>query len=130
MAPAEGAETAPRPVADTGPAERLAARLSELERDRSTALQQLPLVRVVQNADAFLADDLARARAAMAEWRAAWGELLGVGRGDRVRPHIPALAESKQAAVEGLARAIKGLEDGAQRRTEAETRIEKATKGA
>lgn len=125
----EAAETTPRPAPDLGPADRLAARLSDLDRARSAALQQLPLVRVVQNADAFLADDLNRALAAMSEWRAAWGELLGAGRGDRVRPHIPALAESKLAAVEALGRAIEGLNDGAQRRAEAEQRIEKAAKG-
>ena len=127
--PADSAAAAPRPVADMGPADRLAARLADLDRARSAALQQLPLVRMVQNADAFLADDLARARTAMAEWRTAWGELLGIGRGDRVRPHIPALAESKLIAVEALGRAIKGLADGTQRRAEAEARIEGAARG-
>lgn len=127
--PAAAHEGAPRPVPDMGPADRLAARIAELDRARSAALQQLPLVRVVQNADAFLSDDLNRARTAMGEWRAAWGELLGLGRGDRVRPHIPALAESKQAAVETLGRAARGLNDGAQRRAEAEQRLAALTKG-
>lgn len=130
-APAAVAETAdpeakPTPVADLSPADRLAARLADLDRTRSSALLQLPLVRVVQNADAFLVDDLGRGRAALSEWRAAWGELLGMGRGDKIRPHIPALAESKLAAVEAIKRALRGLADGAERRGEAEQRMAKA----
>lgn len=124
--PAAGAK--PTPVADLSPADRLAARLADLDRARSSALRQLPLVRVVQNADAFLVDDLARGRAALAEWRTAWGELLGMGRGDKIRPHIPALAESKLAAVEAIRRTLKGLSDGAERRGEAEARMAKAAK--
>jgi len=126
---AEGAEGAPAPVPEMGPADRLAARLADLERARSAALQQLPLVRVVQNADAYLIEDLERAGAALSEWRRAWGDMLGVGRGDKVRPHVPALAETKHAALQAIARAQKGLADGAQRRAEGVERMEKAAKG-
>lgn len=122
-------ETRPAAVADLSPAERLAARLADLDRARSAALRQLPLVRVVQNADAFLVDDLARGRAALAEWRAAWGEMLGIGRGDKIRPHIPALAESKRAAVDAIRGVLKGLSSGEARRGEAQARMQAVTDG-
>jgi len=126
-APAEGA---PQAVPDPGPGEGLRARLKVLERWRSSALQQLPLIRVVQNADAFLLEDFARARAAIAEWRAAWGELLGIGRGDKIRPHVPALAEAKLAAGQALEQVSRSLAEGAARRAEAEARIDQANAAA
>lgn len=113
-------------AAEPTPADRLAARLDELNRARSAALQQLPLVRVVQNAEAFLAEDLGRARASLDAWRTSWSELLGMGQGDRVRPHIPALAESKLKAVQAIGRTLAGLADHNARRADGETRMKAA----
>ncbi len=112
------------------PADRLAARLDELNRTRSAALHQLPLVRVVQNVEAFLADDLGRARASLDAWRASWSELLGVGQGDRVRPHIPALAESKLKAMQAIGRTLASLADHTARRADGETRMKAAAAAA
>lgn len=111
------------------PADRLAARLEELGRARSAALQQLPLVRVVQNVEAFLADDLGRARASLDAWRASWTELLGIGQGDRVRPHIPALAESKLKAMQAIGRTLASLADHNGRRADGEARMKAAAAG-
>jgi len=118
---------APRPLPAPSSAERLAARLAELERARSAALQQLPLVRMAQNADAFLVEDLNRAASTLTLWRRDWNEMLGAGVRDkaRFRPHIPALAESKLTTLETLAKAIASLGDGRARRAEAEERMQK-----
>lgn len=112
--------------APTEPADRLDARLEELNRARSAALHQLPLVRVVQNAEAFVAEDLARAQASLDAWRASWSELLGTGKGDRVRPHVPALAESKLKAVQAVGRTLASLADHNARRAEGEARMKAA----
>ena len=123
------AKTAPPVEAKAGeasPADRLAARLEDLDRARSAALHQLPLVRVVQNAEAFVAEDLGRARASLDAWRVSWSELLGVGKGDRIRPHIPALAESKLKAVQSLGRTLGGLADHNARRADGEARMKAA----
>ena len=109
------------------PAERLAARLEELNRARSAALHQLPLVRVVQNAEAFMAEDLGRSRANLDAWRASWSELLGIGQGDRVRPHIPALAESKLKAMQAIGRTLASLADHNARRGDGEARMKAAS---
>ena len=112
------------------PADRLAARLDELNRTRSAALHQLPLIRLVQNVEAFLADDLTRARASLDAWRASWTELLGIGQGDRVRPHIPALAESKLKAMQASGLILASLADHNARRADGETRMKAAAASA
>jgi uncharacterized protein YaaN involved in tellurite resistance len=117
------------PAPKVSSAERLAGRLDDLDRARSATLQQLPLARVVQNADAFLADDLARVGAILAAWRKAWSDLLGIGRGDRARPHMPALAEAKLNAVQSLGRVTAALDDQGARRSEAEVRMKTAAAG-
>lgn len=136
LAEARAAAPAPEPVAEGAPAEptaadRLAARLEDLNRTRHAALQQLPLARVVQNADAFLADDLGGAKAAFGDWRAAWAELLGVGRdADKHRPNIPALAEAKVKANGAIARVLASLADHSARRADGEVRMKTAAAGA
>lgn len=107
-------------------ADRLAARLDDLDRARSAALHQLPLVRVVQNAESFVAADLGRARTSLDAWRAGWSELLGIGKGDRIRPHIPALAESKLKAMQAIGRTLASLADHNARRADGEARMKAA----
>jgi hypothetical protein len=120
---------AARAGADPSAAERLAARIEDLDRTRAAALSQLSLARVVQNADAFLIDELGRGRAVFGEWRAAWNELLGVGRGDKIRPHPPALAEAKLKALTAIGRVLHNLSDHNARRAEGETRMKRAAAG-
>ena len=123
--PADVAVEAPRVVPDAGAAARLEARLADLESARAASLQQLPLVRMVQNTDGFLAEALDRAQQALAKWRTDWRELLGASAGRRFRPHVPALADAKLAALTALSEAATALQDGKSRRAEAEDRMEK-----
>lgn len=119
-----------RGAADQTAAERLGARLEDLERTRLAALQQLPLSRVIQNTDHFLSEALAGVRPAATAWRGSWSELLGIGRNDKVRPHLPALAENKLKAVQALARIAAILADHVARRADAESRMKAAAAGA
>lgn len=116
------------PAHDPERVERLARRLTELESMRTAAVGQLPLVRVVQNVDAPLADRLAEACAALARWRADWSELLGlvgVRRGRSLRPDQVALNETKTAVLEAVRAPLAALEEGRVRRSETEAAMEK-----
>ena len=77
-------------------------------------------------AEAFLGDELGRARGALGAWRTAWSELLGIGKGDRVRPHIPALAESKLKALHDVSGVAASLAGHAARRADGEARMKAA----
>lgn len=120
-------------VAEVAPARdpervgRLSRRLSELDAVRAAAVGQLPLVRVVQNVDAPLADRLAEAASALAAWRTDWAELLGlvgVRRGRRLRPDQVSLAETKATVLKAARAPLAELEEGRARRAETEARME------
>ena len=130
--PAPVADTAPAPVAralpDPSAVARLEARLERLEQTRAAALQQLPLIRVAQNADGFALDDLALGAAALVEWGRTWSGLINVGFGrerNRHRPSIPQLAEAKLAVLEQTERASRGLQAARERRRVAEDGLAK-----
>lgn len=118
-APADGDAAAPGPSLR----EQLSARLDALAGLRAVALNQLPLVRMAQNAGACAADALDKAMAAMAGWREDWGQALGMERPGRVRPDPEGLARARQAVEAVLDRAEATLEAARARLGEAEQRM-------
>ena len=106
-------------------AARLRARLADLESARASALQQLPLVRMAQNTDGFLADAMEQAQAGLARWRDDWRQMLGAHGQRGFRANIPMLAEAKLAVLDAVRQAQARLADGRGRRAEAEERMEK-----
>lgn len=107
------------------------ARLETLTVARRCAIEQLSLVRVVQNVDAPTADALAAAVRAARRWAADWTELLGLSaerRGKRMRPDIVALYETKALALEGLVAPTAALAEARLRRLDAESEMEQAAR--
>ncbi|HYF23294.1 MAG TPA: toxic anion resistance protein [Caulobacteraceae bacterium] len=121
----ETTEGEPAPVKS---ADRLEARLRQLDIARTAAVRQLPLVRVVQNVDAPLADRLGAAVKAIAAWRKDWSELLGLtaGRkGKRIRPDAVALADTKAKLLSALAAPEAAIAEGLARRSQTEEQMER-----
>jgi hypothetical protein len=109
----------------------LDARLDALKDARRCAVEQLSLVRVVQNVDAPLSDALAQAARAARRWVADWTELLGLTaerRKKRIRPDLTALYEAKAQALHGLAAPIAAVAEARRRRSDAEGEMEKAAR--
>lgn len=115
--PADGA--APEPL---HPADVLERRLNELVGARAAAVQQLPLVRIVQNVDGPLVDRLREALDAVTLWRKTWGGLLARGRG---RPDTLTLAEGRARLQAALAAPRDTIAEGKARRADAEAQMEK-----
>lgn len=111
--------------------ETLNERLEALVAARRCAIEQLSLVRVVQNVDAPLAEALSNAARAARRWVSDWTELLGLTperRGKRIRPDAVALRQTKAEALEALAAPTAAVEEARRRRAEAETEMEQAAR--
>ena len=105
----------------------LTGRLASLVVLRNTAIRQLPLVRMTQNADCALPDRLKSLAEAASTWRAAWREGLGL---DRKRPRkiVPdqiGLMRDRDALIAVLEGVRRDLSAAATRRAQAMTRMEK-----
>lgn len=113
-------------------AERLQKRLAELETVRRAAVEQLPLVRIVQNVDGPLHGVMEAAVNAVKAWRSDWSERLGMhlGRNVRVRPDEVGLAQSKAALTSAMQRAVADLGEAKGRRSEAEEQMDVAARTA
>lgn len=103
--------------------DRLSARIETLTGLRAVALNQLPLVRMAQNAGACSADALNKAMAAVASWREDWGQALGMDRRARVRPDPDWLTRARQTVAEVLDRAEATLASARTRLGEADQRM-------
>ena len=111
--------------------ETLDERLAALAAARRCAIEQLSLVRMVQNVDAPLSDALSEAARAARRWVADWTELLGLTperRGKRIRPDAVALCETKALALEGLAGPTAAVAEARPRRADAESELEQAAR--
>jgi uncharacterized protein YaaN involved in tellurite resistance len=134
--PAEDAGAKPRLVrphvlTPVEAVERLGERLAELEAVRLVAVTQLSLVRLIQNVDAPLADDLGAAVRALGRWREDWTERLGLTaalRGRKIRPDAVGLAEARAALEAALKGADAALAEARARRQQAEDQMEAAAK--
>jgi uncharacterized protein YaaN involved in tellurite resistance len=107
------------------------ARLETLTVARRCAIEQLSLVRVVQNVDTPLAEALAETARAARRWMTDWTELLGLTperRSKRIRPDIVALFEAKARALESLVAPTAALAEARLRRLDAESEMEQAAR--
>jgi uncharacterized protein YaaN involved in tellurite resistance len=113
-------------------AECLHSRIGDLEGLRSTAIQQLPLVRMVQNVDAPVSEAVERAVGAIAAWKTDWSERLGMQLDPRLklRPDEGGLEGAKTRLLEALAATEASLAEARGRRGEAEAEMEQAAKRA
>lgn len=111
-------------------AERLVKRLTDLRASRATAIEELPLVRIIQNVDTPLADIMNGAIAAMTRWRDDWSDRLGVklDKRMRIRPDEVGLAQSKAQLIDALKAADAALAEARARRAEAEELMDSAAK--
>jgi uncharacterized protein YaaN involved in tellurite resistance len=103
-------------------ADRLGARLGSLEDLRARAVQQLPLVRMVQNIDAPVSETVEHAAAAITTWKADWADRLGMHLDQRakMRPDEGGLDQTKADLLKALDGANATLADARSRRGEAE----------
>jgi hypothetical protein len=109
----------------------LGRRLEILASARRCAVEQLSLVRLVQNVDAPLSEALAGAARAARRWNADWSELLGLTperRKKRIRPDATALYEAKALALEALVAPTNTVAEARRRRAEAEGEMEQAAR--
>lgn len=116
---------------DADTLELIETRLKALAEARGCAIEQLSLVRVIQNVDAPLADAIAGAARAARRWAADWTELLGLTpdrRGKRIRPDLVALWETKALALENFAGPTAAIAEARRRRADAENQMEQAAK--
>jgi uncharacterized protein YaaN involved in tellurite resistance len=111
--------------------ETLDERLEALAAARRCAIEQLSLVRVVQNVDAPLSDALSEAARAARRWVTDWTELLGLTperRRKRIRPDAVALCETKALTLEGLTAPSAAVAEVRRRRADAESEMEQAAR--
>ena len=110
--------------------DRLKRRIGDLEGLRATAIQQLPLVRMVQNVDAPVGEAVERAAAAIAAWKTDWSERLGLQLDPRMklRPDQAGLEIAKGRLLDSLTSSDAVLGDARARRSEAEAEMEKTAK--
>ena len=104
----------------------LAARLAFLIAVRNAAVRQLPLVRLAQNADCVIPDRLKTMAGAVATWRDAWREALGLNRKrpKAIRPDQCVLSRERDALIWVLDEAGRDLAEARARRAQAQTRME------
>lgn len=110
----------------------LEARLDLLAQTRRCAVEQLSLVRTVQNVDTPLALKLGAAAAELGRWRSDWTDLLGLSpqrKKHRIRPDQPTLAASQRQTLDALEPHGAALVEGRGRRSEAEAEMEASTRG-
>lgn len=111
---------------ETSPRQRLSDRLERLAANRMVGLGQLPLVRILQNADAAAADRLEAAATAVEAWRDDWRKALGLEskRRRKVRPEPSTLANLTERLDASVRRARAALDEGRARRARVAERIE------
>ncbi|MBS0294794.1 MAG: toxic anion resistance protein [Proteobacteria bacterium] len=111
-------------------AERLKTRLAELEQVRRAAVEQLPLVRMVQNIDAPISESVEQATAAIARWRADWSDRLGMqlDKRVRIRPDGAGLNQAKAELGQALGAVQAVLAEARARRAEAEEHMDRAAR--
>lgn len=105
----------------------LTGRLASLVVLRNTAIRQLPLVRLAQNADCALPVRLKSLAEAAASWREAWRQGLGLvrKRPRRIIPDQIGLMRDRDALIAVLDDVGRDLSLAATRRAQAATRMEK-----
>jgi uncharacterized protein YaaN involved in tellurite resistance len=125
---AEAAGAANEKLAEN--AERLTHRLAELETVRRAAVEQLPLVRVVQNIDAPISEAVDDAIAAIGHWRSDWSDRLGMqlDRRTRIRPDEVGLADAKSSLGQALHSVQSALAEARARRSDVEEHMDRAAK--
>lgn len=111
--------------------ETLDARLGTLAATRRCAVEQLSLIRRIQNVDAPLADALSDAARAARRWVADWTELMGLTperRRKRIRPDVVALSETRALTLEHLATPAAAVAEARRRRADAESEMEQTAR--
>lgn len=108
-------------------AKALVSRLQALERTHNAAVEQLPLVRVIQNVDTPVGQAVGQAIAAVTRWRGDWSEGLGFKLAPRVqmRPDTVGLTMSREELRSALVRLDAAFCEARTRRSEAESHIER-----
>ena len=111
-------------------AEKLKARMAELDAVRRAAIEQLPLVRMEQNIDAPISEAVEQATAAIGRWRADWSDRLGIKRDKRtrIRPDEIGLAGAKTDLGKALSHVHAALAEARARRAEAEEEMDRVAK--
>lgn len=119
-APDDGSE------GEASPRRQLSDRLERLAAGRVAALGQLPLVRILQNADASAAQRLEGAAAAVQAWRDDWRKALGLEgkRRRKVQPEPSTLASLTDRLDATARRARAALDEGRQRRARVAERLD------
>src|SRR5262249_33282792 len=97
---------------------------------RAAAVEELPLVRLIQNIDAPLAEAVPAALKVVERWHADWSDRLGVNldRRMRIRPDEVGLSEAKAEALAKLQVLGASLAEGRARRAEVEDQMEDAAR--
>ncbi len=110
--------------------ERLDRRVADLAGARLAAVEELPLVRIIQNIDAPLSETMNGALEAMSRWRADWTDRLGINldKRMRIRPDEVGLAQSKASLIEALRAADARLTEAKTRRSETEELMDATAK--
>ena len=111
---------------EASPRRHLSDRLERLAATRMAALGQLPLVRILQNADAAAADRLEGAAAAVQAWREDWRKALGLEgkRRRKVQPEPSTLANLTERLDLATRRARAALDEGRTRRARVAERLD------
>jgi uncharacterized protein YaaN involved in tellurite resistance len=111
-------------------AERLGHRVEDLSAGRAAAIEELPLVRIVQNIDAPLGETMNGALDALSRWRSDWSDRLGLKleKRARVRPDEHGMAHAKAELIEALKAADRTLAEARARRSETEELMDAAAR--
>lgn len=114
------------PEGEASPRQHLSDRLERLAASRMAALGQLPLVRILQNADVAAADRLEAAASAVQAWRDDWRKALGLEgkRRRKVQPEPSVLSGFTERLDAAAQRARSALEEGRARRTRVAERLD------
>jgi len=123
---ATGDETAP-----VDPHRSLRDRLDDLDRHRTSGVAALPLVRAVQNADAWATDAMRRATPALTRWQEDWTARLGLDRKRprKVRPDVSELEAVRDRLLTTLARIKADVVQARDRRQAQVARLESLRNG-
>ena len=111
---------------------RLEERLGELERVRFAAIQQLPLVRIVQNVDGPVSDAVAVTLCRLERWDTDWSDRLGMNleRRARLRPDEVGLGQARAEFTGALRRLTETLAEARVRRAQVEEQMERISRGS